>query len=110
MTKKKLVKQANTSKEFFKDNPVRKFFSSKIVNYVLWGLLIFWMGMCVTDFIRTKQDNKPVFTFAKKTTLYVDGEVTRYTGLGYRVYVYERDSYRHVSFGPIWAQDQSEKK
>ena len=88
----------------------KKILSSKVVSITLWVVLIVWIGICVTDFIRAKQENKPIFTFASNKTEYVDGDVTSYTGLGYKIYFYERDSHSGVKFGPFWAKDESAKK
>ena len=108
--KKNPKKKKETSvKEFFADDvPMKeRSMSARVINVILWFVLFVWMGLCIVDYFRARQETYPIFTFNKKTIPYSDGQVVRFTGLGYRVYYYERDSYKGVDFGPFWSKDQS---
>ena len=99
----KKEKEDKKEKEFFEE----KTLSSKIINVVLWVIVFVWMGICLVDYFRTRQNEKPFFTFAKHEEKYSDGIVTRYTGLGYRIHIYERESYMGADYGPFWSKDKS---
>lgn len=99
--------------EFFEVKKDKKSTFNKIMNIVLWVLLFIWMGICIVDFILAKTNNKPIFCLSRSETEYSDGKVKKCTGLGYKVYNYERESYKGVEYGPFWIKDgspQEEKK
>ena len=70
--------------------------------------VVFWVVICVlaivwlTDFIKIQNDKEPVFCLAKKTHEFEDGTVEECTGLGYKIYDYNRDSIDAHQFGPLF--------
>lgn len=82
---------------------------SKILNIVLWVILIVWMAICLIDFYKVSNENEPIFCLKKETTTYDDGTVDSCLGLGYKVYKYKRASYSAIEFGPFWSKDRSNK-
>jgi len=91
--------------EVFNQKVDKKSLFAKIWNFTMWTILLLWMGICTTDFIRTQQDKRPVFTFMNEVIEHEDGKVYSYTGLGYRIFFYERASYNAVRFGPFWMNE-----
>lgn len=80
---------------------------SKVLNVILWVVLIGWMAICLTDFYNVSKEKSPIFCIKKETTTYDDGTVDMCLGLGYKVYNYKRDSYNAIEFGPFWTNDRS---
>lgn len=80
---------------------------TKIMNIVLWVILLAWMAICLVDFFKVTNEKEPIFCLKKETTVYSDGEVHSCLGLGYKVYNYERESYSAIEFGPFWSKDRS---
>ena len=105
-TKKESKKDEEEKSEKKKD--LKELFN-KIINIVLWIVLFVWMGICITDFIRTKMDKAPIFTFKKSTNKYDDGTVDGYLGLGYRIYNYKRTSLSGMEYGPFWISEEQPK-
>ena len=99
---KKEVKQTKTKKE--------KSLLGRIVNTVLWIVLLLWMAVCLVDFYKTNTKQEPIFTLKHETTKYDDGNVECYTGLGYKIYHYNRASYNGIQYGPFWLKDASSEK
>lgn len=85
----------------------RKETANKIINVILWIVMIAWMAMCLYDFYRVHTEKEPVFCLKKETTKYEDGNVDSCLGLGYKVYNYKRSSFRAIEFGPFWSKDRS---
>mgnify|MGYP007101850891 CR=1 FL=1 len=105
MAKEKIEK----AEEFFetkKDKNEKSLFS-RIMNVILWIVLLVWMAICLIDFYKTHQTEEPIFCLKKETIKYDDGVVRSCLGLGYKVYHYERDSFRAIEFGPFWSKDRS---
>ena len=80
---------------------------SRIMNIVLWIILIVWMAICLIDFYRVTKKEDPMFCLKKETTKYDDGTVDSCLGVGYKVYNYNRTSYTAIEFGPFWTTDRS---
>ena len=104
-----LVNNSDREKEEKKEKEGKSLFS-KIMNIVLWILLLGWMGICLFDFYNVTNEKEPKFCIKKETTEYEDGTVDSCLGLGYKVYNYNRDSYTAIEFGPFWAKDRSNKQ
>ena len=100
--KKQEVEQEEMDEEFVD----KKSKVSKVINVVLWVVLIMWMGICVFDFVRVKMNDTPIFCVNKTTKDYSDGSVERCIGLGYKVYHYKREAIKAVEFKPLWAKER----
>lgn len=103
------IKEDETLAQDFKEEKENKVFT-KVLNIVLWIILFVWMGMCLYDFYTVKAEKKPVFCIKEETIQYEDGTVISCLGPGYKVYRYNRDSYKGIEFGPFWAKDRSDKE
>ncbi len=101
--KKKLVKQ---EKKNNRQDGERSLFG-KIVNIVLWVVVIAWMTLCVIDYIKVQREKDPIFCLSNKTLEYADGNVHVCYGLGYKVYNYDRDCFQALQFGAFWTKDAS---
>lgn len=93
--KKELLKQERKNKE------ERNLFQ-RILNIVLWIVVVAWMAVCITDYIRVQSKKDPVFCIKKETIEYDTGNVYSCLGAGYRVYDYNRPDYKGFIFGPFW--------
>ena len=102
-------KEIEISQEFI-ENKKEDSIVIKIINIILWILLFVWMGICLFDFFKVKQEKKPVFCIKEETIQYEDGTVETCLGLGYRTYEYKRESYKGYEFGPFWTKDKSDKE
>jgi hypothetical protein len=102
---KELVKQ---EKKNSRQDGERTLFG-KILNIFLWVVVLGWMAICVVDFIKVQNEKEPIFCLTKKTTKYDDGNVYACTGLGYKVYNYDRNCFQALQFGPFWTKDASLK-
>lgn len=81
---------------------------SRVLNVLLWIVLLAWMALVVTDYIHVHNEEEPKFCwFNEKTTNYNDGTVTECTGLGYKVIKYNRTSFKALEFGPFWIEDRT---
>ncbi len=114
--KEEVIEKENNNEEITKDikkndlkkDKNKKSLVSRILNIILWVVLLAWMALVVTDFIQTKNEKEPKFCwFNKKTTEYSDGTVTTCTGLGYKVINYKRASMNAIEFGPFWIKDRT---
>ena len=86
---------------------------SKVINVVLWVIVIAWMAIILTDFSITYFFNKdPLFCINEETHKYDDGEVYICTEIGFKFFRYDRSSYTARQFGGFWTQeyDPNEKK
>ena len=105
-------KEVNVKKqeEFFDEKPKKEKGEStfnKVMNVILWIVLFAWMAICLVDFYKTHQEQEPMFCLKKEVTKYDDGQVRSCLGLGYKVYHYERKSFKAIEFGPFWSKDRS---
>ena len=111
--KKEVVKEEKTEQElrdeFFDAKEDKESIVGKILNVILWLVLFAWIAVCLVDFYKTRKREEPLFTFKKYTQKYEDGEVTSYTGLGYKIFDYNRKCYNGIEFGPFWTKDGSIK-
>lgn len=106
------VKEENEMAEDFKEekNDKKKSIIIKILDIVLWVILIGWMAIVFTDYFKVTNEKDPIFCLKEETIQYEDGTVESCTGLGYKVYEYKRDSFNAIEFGPFWAKDRSDKE
>ena len=113
MAKKEVKEKENeTVDEDFKDvkkankkNPVLK-----VISILLWLLILAWLVVVIFDFYKVSQEEDPVFCISKETITYDDGTVDLCTGLGYKVYNYNRASISGYEFGPFWIKNVQNSK
>lgn len=108
---KEEVEETEEKDEFFEEQKQRrkdeKSLIYKIVNTFLWIVVFAWMAICLYDFFNVHQGKEPTFCIKKETTVYEDGTVDSCLGLGYKVYNYNRNSFKAIEFGPFWSKDRS---
>lgn len=100
---KKLVKEEKKNNR--KDG--ERSLAGKIINIVLWVIVLGWMAVCITDFLKVQNEKDPIFCLKKETVKYSDGNVSVCTGLGYKTYNYNRSCFKAIQFGPFWTKDAS---
>ena len=98
--------EEKVTKEEFLDEKEKSLFS-KVMNVMLWIVLIIWMGICLVDYFRTTNNKEPIMCLSKQRITYSDGYVDECTGLGYKVYNYRRASMNGNQYGPFWIKDRS---
>ena len=82
----------------------------KILDILMWVVLISWVVMVIVDFVRVRGKNEPYFCwFNKHTTTYENGTVDECMGIGYKVINYNREDFKAVEFGPFWISDRTAK-
>ena len=96
--------------ESFDEKKDKKSTFQRVMNIILWIVLFIWMGICLIDFFNAHNENDPIFCLSKETVKYDDGQVRICTGLGYKVFNYERASYKGIEYGPFWSSDRSAKQ
>lgn len=116
---KKETKKDNDKEEFYEAKKEKSTFQ-RVMNVILWIVLILWMAICLVDFFRVQAKQEPIFCiFGKETTTYTEkdastatygeGTVDSWTGLGYKVYRYKRSNYNGIEYGPFWIGDRTAK-
>lgn len=75
----------------------------KIWDIVFWVVFAAIALTWVVDFFRVSDRKDPMFCLSKKTHTFEDGTVEQCTGLGYKVYEYNRASLDSgIQFGPFF--------
>lgn len=104
------VEEKEISDEFVdKKEKKQQSLISKIIWTIIWILIFVWAGMLLFDYYNVSQEKEPKFCIKKEIIEYPDGSVDVCTGLGYKVYHYERESFNAREFGPFWIEDRSAK-
>ena len=81
----------------------RKKFRRRLGNFIFWIIILGLFAVWVTDFIRVRDDKKPMFCIKKIEHKYDDGTTEECVGLGYKVYTYNRKSINLKSqFAPFF--------
>ena len=104
-----MAKAKEEASEIFEEKGDKRSRTKRIVNITLWVILLTWMAICTIDFILVRTERDTIMTFINERIEYDDGYVLKRTGLGYRVYQYNRESYRGIDFGPFWLANASEQ-
>ena len=79
-----------------------------IINIISWILILGWAAVCLTDYFNVQNSKEPQFCIKKGTKTYADGDVEWCTGAGYKIYKYNRTSYKATEYGPFWIKERSE--
>lgn len=78
-----------------------------LVIVIILGL---WVVLFTTDYILYKNNHKPLLILKTDKKEFQDGYVATYTGLGYKVVEYNRESIKQFTFIPIFKQVKSQFK
>lgn len=103
---KEVVVEVKEMDDFMKEEEVSiKRVALKIWDVVFWVLFVLLICAWIVDFFRVKTDKYPLFCISKETVEFEDGKVDKCTGLGYKVYTYDRASLDEgIEFGPFFAK------
>lgn len=71
---------------------------STIFSVIILGIVAIWLY----EYYRMVNDQEPMFCIKEETYKYDDGTVQECVGLGYKVYKYDRTSYKAKQFGPFF--------
>ncbi len=85
-----------------------KFLSKKsdIIKVAILAIVIIWIICFFVDYSRARQSKLPIFAVCE-TIEYDDGHVKACTGLGYKMYKYDRTSIStKVEFGPFFIKEK----
>ncbi len=112
---KEIVKPKKEGKVVSKEDEIDAFLDAKetksleksgigklIFNIVFWVVLIGLAVIWGIEFLNVKNDKEPMFCLDKTIHEFSDGIVTECTGLGYKIYNYDRESINAVEFGPFF--------
>ena len=79
-----------------------------IIKVVVLSVIIIWLLCFIIDYARARQNKWPLFCINEKVMKYDDGTVKSCTGLGYKMYRYERKSIPiSVQFGPFFIKERT---
>ena len=79
-----------------------------IVKIVILAFIIVWIICFFIDYFRARQMKDPVFCINEVTKEYDDGNVYICTGLGYKMYRYNRSSIKtNLEFGPFFIKERT---
>lgn len=73
---------------------------STIFSLLILGVIAIWLF----DYFRMVNNKEPKFCLKEEVYKYDDGTVKECIGLGYKVYEYNRTSYKAKQFGPFFIQ------
>ena len=81
----------------------------EVIKVVLLAIIIIWIIIFFIDYFRARQSKTPLFCISEETKEYDDGTVYSCTGLGYKMYKYDRSSVdATVEFGPCFIKERTE--
>jgi len=81
---------------------------SKIIKIIILTVIILWIICFFIDYIRARQSKNPLFCIKENIVEYEDGTVYSCTGLGYKMYKYQRASIPiSVQFGPFFIKERT---
>ncbi len=79
-----------------------------IIKVIILALIIVWIICFFIDYLRARQMKDPIFCLSETTKEYSDGKVYSCTGLGYKMYRYERSSIgTNLEFGPFFIKERT---
>lgn len=78
-----------------------------ILKMLIILLVIAWIGILFFDYFNTHQGKEPRFCIKEETKVYDDGTVYICTGLGYKLFKYDRKSISAFEFGPFFLQERN---
>ncbi len=81
---------------------------NEIIKIAVLSVIIIWIICFFIDYFRARQSKIPLFCINKTVQKYDDGETISCTGLGYKMYKYERTSIPvSVQFGPFFIKERT---
>ncbi|MBE6154330.1 MAG: hypothetical protein E7163_01975 [Firmicutes bacterium] len=81
---------------------------SDIIKVAALSVIIIWLLCFVIDYARAIQSKWPIFCIKETTKKYQDGTVKSCTGVGYKMYKYDRAIIPvSVQFGPFFIKERT---
>lgn len=82
-----------------------------IGNIIFWTIILVLAVVWIVDFIKVTREKEPIFCIKNEIHEYDDGTVRECTGLGYKVYTYNRSSLGNgVEFEPFFVKMKQPEK
>ena len=82
-----------------------KFFSMFFKTFFVC-LIVGWIVIILIDYINARKERTPYFCLKTEVKEYSDGKTTICTGLGYKIYDYNRQSINAIEFGPLFTKEK----
>lgn len=96
-----MAENKETVKEEIKQKKKKSTFG-KIINIIIWLVVLGWLCIFMYDFINTVCEKDPVFCLERTTENNSDGTVKICEGIGYKVFDYDYGSIKALEFAPFW--------
>lgn len=96
-----MAENKETVKEEIKPKKKKSAFG-KIINIIIWLVVLGWLCIFMYDFINTVSEKDPVFCLERTTENNSDGTVKICEGIGYKVFDYDYGSIKALEFAPFW--------
>lgn len=96
-----MAENKETVKEEIKPKKKKSAFG-KIINIIIWLVVLGWLCIFMYDFINTVSEKEPVFCLERTTENNSDGTVKICEGVGYKVFDYDYGSIKALEFAPFW--------
>lgn len=96
-----MAENKETVKEEIKPKKKKSTFG-KIINIIIWLVVLGWLCIFMYDFINTVSEKDPVFCLDRTTENNSDGTVKICEGIGYKVFDYDYGSIKALEFAPFW--------
>lgn len=96
-----IAENKETVKEEIKPKKKKSAFG-KIINIIIWLVVLGWLCIFMYDFINTVSEKDPVFCLERTTENNSDGTVKICEGIGYKVFDYDYGSIKALEFAPFW--------
>lgn len=96
-----MAENKETVKEEIKPKKKKSTFG-KIINIIIWLVVLGWLCIFMYDFINTVSEKDPVFCLERTIENNSDGTVKICEGIGYKVFDYDYGSIRALEFAPFW--------
>lgn len=76
---------------------------NKLIVWLVGLILTLLMILISVDFLRYRNNQKPIFIFKTTHYDYDDGYVNEYYGIGYKYFEYRRNKLDENSLVPFWS-------
>lgn len=85
-----------------------KMTKGEIIKVAIIALVLIWIIIFFIDYFRARNSKLPMFCISSNIKEYSDGSVYTCTGLGYKMYKYDRTSINmDVEFGPFFMKERT---
>lgn len=113
MSEASKVEEREMSQEFKEEKPKKNKglkIVSKIINLILTLAVLGWAGMMLYDYFQVSNEKEPKFCLEENVIEHNDGVTKECKGIGYKIYRYDRESFKGLDFGPFWIKERTDIK